>query len=57
MFPQSEGRRVLKQANLDILVFADQMSEPHSYSYSFGRFAAVQVSARVLVTCAPGRGG
>ena len=35
--------QVIADAQLDILVFADQMSEPQSYTYNFGRFAAVQV--------------
>ena len=35
---------MLTQAELDILVFADQMSELGAYLYSMGRFAAVQVS-------------
>ena len=39
--------QMLTQAELDILVFADQMSELGAYLYSMGRFAAVQVSADI----------
>ena len=35
--------QILATAALDVLVFADQMSEVNNYMYSFGRFAAVQV--------------
>jgi hypothetical protein len=36
--------QVLLSAALDILVFADQMSDLNAYQYGMGRFAAVQVS-------------
>jgi predicted O-linked N-acetylglucosamine transferase (SPINDLY family) len=35
--------QVLADAALDVIVFADQLSEPQSYTYNFGRFAAVHV--------------
>jgi hypothetical protein len=42
--------QTLLAAALDILVFADQMSEVNSYMYSFGRYAAVQVGGCVRDT-------
>lgn len=40
------NEQVLEEAALDILVFADQLSEPQAYTYNFARFAAVQVRLR-----------
>ena len=40
--------QVLEKAKLDILVFADQLSEPQSFLYNIGRWAAVQVTQTLL---------
>jgi hypothetical protein len=40
---KTEGNRIVSSAALDVLVFADQMSEVNNYMYGLGRFASVQV--------------
>ena len=39
-----DARQTLAAAELDVLVFADMLSEPMSYFLGFGRFAPVQIA-------------